>query len=149
MYYGMQAARGDFIILLDADLQNDPMDAPLLWRKLLDEKLDMVTGVRKNRNDTWVRRISSRIANRVRGALFAGSHQRHRMHVEGRAARSGAAVAGLDRHAPVHARADLLSGYRIMLRLFQLHTYWSILGIGVVLTQRVDDGEKYVVAFVS
>jgi dolichol-phosphate mannosyltransferase len=70
MYYGMQAARGDFIILLDADLQNDPMDAPLLWRKLVDEKLDMVTGVRKNRNDTWVRRISSRIANRVRGALL-------------------------------------------------------------------------------
>ncbi len=70
MYFGMQAARGDFIILLDADLQNDPMDAPLLWRKLVDEKLDMVTGVRKNRNDTWVRRISSRIANRVRGALL-------------------------------------------------------------------------------
>jgi dolichol-phosphate mannosyltransferase len=70
MYYGMQAARGDFIILLDADLQNDPMDAPLLWRKLVEEKLDMVTGVRKNRNDTWVRRISSRIANRVRGALL-------------------------------------------------------------------------------
>jgi dolichol-phosphate mannosyltransferase len=70
MYFGMQAARGDFIILLDADLQNDPMDAPALWRKLVDEKLDMVTGVRKKRNDTWVRRASSQIANRVRGALL-------------------------------------------------------------------------------
>src|SRR5471030_2528153 len=28
MYYGMQAAQGDYIILMDADLQNDPMDAP-------------------------------------------------------------------------------------------------------------------------
>lgn len=70
MYYGMQVARGHYFILLDADLQNDPMDAPKLWRKLEDEGLDMVTGVRLNRNDTWVRRISSRIANAVRSTLL-------------------------------------------------------------------------------
>lgn len=70
MYYGMQAARGEYLILLDADLQNDPMDAPQLWRKLVDENLDMVTGVRRKRNDTWVRRVSSRVANRVRSALL-------------------------------------------------------------------------------
>ncbi len=70
MYYGMQSARGDFIILLDADLQNDPMDAPQMWQKLQDEKLDMVTGVRTERHDTWVRRLSSRIANAVRSTLL-------------------------------------------------------------------------------
>jgi dolichol-phosphate mannosyltransferase len=70
MYYGMQEARGQFIILMDADLQNDPMDAPKLLKKLQDEQLDMVTGVRTKRNDVWVRRISSRIANGVRGALL-------------------------------------------------------------------------------
>jgi dolichol-phosphate mannosyltransferase len=70
MYYGMQAARGEFIILLDADLQNDPLDAPKMWRKLVDEDLDMVTGVRMDRHDTWVRRVSSRVANAVRGALL-------------------------------------------------------------------------------
>lgn len=70
MYYGMQAARGEFIILLDADLQNDPQDAPKLYRKLVDENLDMVTGVRTNRSDTWNRRISSRVANAVRGLLL-------------------------------------------------------------------------------
>ena len=70
MYYGMQEARGEFIILLDADLQNDPMDAPKLWRKLVDENLDMVTGVRTDRHDTFVRRISSRIANAVRASLL-------------------------------------------------------------------------------
>ena len=70
MYYGMQAALGQFIILLDADLQNDPQDAPKLYRKLVDENLDMVTGVRTNRSDTWNRRISSQIANAVRGALL-------------------------------------------------------------------------------
>jgi dolichol-phosphate mannosyltransferase len=70
MYYGMQKARGKFVILLDADLQNDPMDALQLHRKLVEERLDMVTGVRLNRNDTWVRRISSQVANRVRGFLL-------------------------------------------------------------------------------
>lgn len=70
MYYGMQEARGEFIILMDADLQNDPMDAPKLLKKLQDERLDMVTGVRTKRNDKWIRRISSRIANAVRGALL-------------------------------------------------------------------------------
>ena len=70
MYYGMQAASGEFIITLDADLQNDPQDAPKLYRKLVDEKLDMVTGVRTNRHDNFVRRASSKIANAVRGALL-------------------------------------------------------------------------------
>ena len=70
MYYGMQQARGEFIILMDADLQNDPMDAPKLLKKLQAENLDMVTGVRVKRNDKWVRRISSQIANAVRGALL-------------------------------------------------------------------------------
>jgi dolichol-phosphate mannosyltransferase len=70
MYYGMQAARGQYLILLDADLQNDPMDAPKLFKKLIQEDLDMVTGVRLNRNDTWVRRISSRVANAVRSTML-------------------------------------------------------------------------------
>jgi dolichol-phosphate mannosyltransferase len=70
MFYGMQAARGEFVVTLDADLQNDPQDAPKLYRKLVEENLDMVTGVRTNRHDTFVRRASSKIANAVRGALL-------------------------------------------------------------------------------
>jgi dolichol-phosphate mannosyltransferase len=70
MYYGMQEARGKVIILMDADLQNDPMDAPKMLKKLVDEELDLVTGVRLHRNDTFIRRLSSRIANSVRGALL-------------------------------------------------------------------------------
>ena len=70
MYFGIQSARGDYVIFLDADLQNDPMDAPKLWQKLVDEQLDLVTGVRGKRNDTWVRRASSRIANAVRSTLL-------------------------------------------------------------------------------
>jgi dolichol-phosphate mannosyltransferase len=70
MYYGMQAARGPYIILMDADLQNDPMDAINMLRKLESEELDLVTGVRLKRNDNFIRRISSTIANSVRSALL-------------------------------------------------------------------------------
>ena len=70
MYYGTQQAKGKFIIYLDADLQNDPMDAPKLLKKLQDEQLDLVTGVRLHRNDTFIRRISSTIANKVRATLL-------------------------------------------------------------------------------
>ena len=70
MYYGMQEARGDVLILMDADLQNDPMDVPRMWRKLEDEGLDLVTGIRTKRNDVFIRRISSQIANAVRSLLL-------------------------------------------------------------------------------
>lgn len=70
MYYGIQAAHGDYIILMDADLQNDPMDAPRMWHKLENEGLDLVTGVRAKRNDTLGRRLSSTIANAVRATLL-------------------------------------------------------------------------------
>jgi glycosyltransferase involved in cell wall biosynthesis len=70
MYYGMQAARGKYIILMDADLQNDPMDAPKMWNKLVNEDLDIVTGIRTKRHDSFQRRLSSNIANAVRATLL-------------------------------------------------------------------------------
>jgi len=70
IYYGLQEAHGDFIILLDADLQNDPMDVAPMWRKFKDEELDLVTGVRTNRNDAFIRRVSSYIANDVRAFVL-------------------------------------------------------------------------------
>jgi glycosyltransferase involved in cell wall biosynthesis len=70
MYYGMQAARGDYVILMDADLQNDPMDAPRMWNYLRQNQLDLVTGIRAKRNDSFQRRLSSKVANAVRSALL-------------------------------------------------------------------------------
>ena len=54
---------------MDADLQNDPHDIPMLLKHL--EQWDAVTGWRVDREagDTWLRRVSSRIANRIRNAL--------------------------------------------------------------------------------
>jgi len=53
------------VVTLDADLQNDPADIPRLLEALA-AGFDVVSGVRIDRRDSWVRRASSRIANAVR-----------------------------------------------------------------------------------
>ncbi len=63
MAAGFDAARGDVIVPLDADLQNDPADIPMLLAKL-DEGYDVVSGWRRDRKDTFVtRKIPSWAAN--------------------------------------------------------------------------------------
>ena len=64
---GFRFARGAIVVTLDSDLQNDPADIPRLLA--LMDRYDVVSGVRTNRRDTWVRKASSRIANRVRNRL--------------------------------------------------------------------------------
>jgi len=66
---GWRAARGRYVVSLDADLQNDPADIPAMLRRLEEGAVDMVIGVRVNRNDTWSRRMQSRIGNGVRNWL--------------------------------------------------------------------------------
>ncbi|HET7707340.1 MAG TPA: glycosyltransferase family 2 protein [Thermoanaerobaculia bacterium] len=63
---GWRAARGRFVVSLDADLQNDPADIPAMMRKLEESASDMVIGVRVNRQDTFARKIQSKIGNGVR-----------------------------------------------------------------------------------
>jgi glycosyltransferase involved in cell wall biosynthesis len=72
---GFKAARGRWVVTMDADLQNDPHDIPMLLRHL--DAWDAVTGWRVNRaaGDSALRRISSRVANRVRNALSEESIQ--------------------------------------------------------------------------
>ena len=63
MAAGFYHARGRAIVTLDADLQNDPVDIPMLLAKL-DEGYDLVNGWRKNRQDAAVTRLlPSKIAN--------------------------------------------------------------------------------------
>ena len=61
---GFRAARGELIATLDADLQNDPADLPRLLAAL--EHADVVCGVRIERRDALVRRVSSRVATGFR-----------------------------------------------------------------------------------
>ena len=61
---GFRAARGEFLIMMDADRQNDPRDIPRFLA--LQDSADLVCGVRSRRRDTIVKRVSSRVSNRVR-----------------------------------------------------------------------------------
>jgi glycosyltransferase involved in cell wall biosynthesis len=64
---GFQAARGDDVVTLDADLQNDPRDIPALLDALRGH--DAVCGWRVDRRDPWSKRVGSRVANAVRRAV--------------------------------------------------------------------------------
>ena len=64
---GIKEARGGIVITIDADLQNDPKDIPRMLSYF--NECDMVTGWRQKREDSWVKRITSRIANRIRNSL--------------------------------------------------------------------------------
>jgi len=63
---GWRAAKGTYVVSLDADLQNDPSDFPRMMRLLDQSHSDMVIGVRVNRQDTFARKMQSRIGNGVR-----------------------------------------------------------------------------------
>jgi len=64
LWTGLQATTGPIIATLDGDLQNDPADLPQLLAGL--DQADFVAGVRLHRQDSWLRRFSSRLARRAR-----------------------------------------------------------------------------------
>lgn len=63
MAAGIDAAEGDFIVTLDGDQQNNPADIPAMLQHLKDGDWDVVAGFRKNRHDSLLKRIPSRLAN--------------------------------------------------------------------------------------
>ncbi|WP_276503950.1 glycosyltransferase family 2 protein [Terrimonas pollutisoli] len=65
MAAGIDAATGEFIATMDADLQNDPSDIPFMLDKMIAEDWDLVAGIRANRQDNVIRKIPSRIANKI------------------------------------------------------------------------------------
>jgi dolichol-phosphate mannosyltransferase len=67
MAAGFDNARGDVVVTIDADMQNDPADIPRLLERL--DEYDVVCGVRRQRQDSFVRKASSVIANSVRNRL--------------------------------------------------------------------------------
>ncbi len=68
---GFKAVRGEVTATLDSDLQNDPADLPRLLEAL--GRADVVNGVRSSRQDTWVRKLSSRIGNGFRNRMTGES----------------------------------------------------------------------------
>lgn len=70
---GVEAARGEWVILLDGDGQDDPADFISmleLCRATIGERAPLVVGVRTKRQDTLSRRLASRFANRLRSRLL-------------------------------------------------------------------------------
>jgi glycosyltransferase involved in cell wall biosynthesis len=63
---GFSAATGEIVVVMDADLQNDPEDIPAMIQKLHDDNLDVVSGWRQDRKDKNALKIGSIIGNWVR-----------------------------------------------------------------------------------
>ncbi|MDX2135087.1 MAG: glycosyltransferase family 2 protein [Saprospiraceae bacterium] len=61
---GIQYARGEWIVTMDGDLQNDPVDVPRMLQMAKDEHLDLMAGIRQKRQDGMLlRKVPSKIAN--------------------------------------------------------------------------------------
>ena len=74
---GVRAARYEWIATLDGDGQNDPADIPALLAALAEPQqpanLELLAGWRTKRNDTFLRRLSSKVANGVRSRMLKDS----------------------------------------------------------------------------
>ena len=66
---GIEQTRAGLVCTMDGDLQNDPRDLVKMLEILADPEVAGVTGIRANRRDTFVRRVSSRIGNFVRNRI--------------------------------------------------------------------------------
>lgn len=68
---GIREVRGGWVGLLDADLQNPPSDLAAMWQVLPGH--DAALGWRTTRQDSWTKRVVSRVANRIRNAVLGQS----------------------------------------------------------------------------
>jgi len=71
LYHAAQLAQGRWLITLDGDGQNDPADIPMLLQRLQQQpELKLIAGHRVRRQDSWIKRFSSRFANGLRARLL-------------------------------------------------------------------------------
>jgi glycosyltransferase involved in cell wall biosynthesis len=70
LYAGLRQTRAPLVGILDGDGQNPPGELPLLLARLEETGADVVAGVRARRNDSWLRKRMSRLANYVRSRVL-------------------------------------------------------------------------------
>ncbi len=104
---GFLEARGDVVVTIDADLQDDPAEIPKLLAKL-DEGFDLVSGWKTRRNDPLLRRLFSRVFNWATGVVSGVQPPRRELRTEGLSRRGAAGHAHLRGAPPVHPRARRL-----------------------------------------
>jgi dolichol-phosphate mannosyltransferase len=105
---GFDQARGETVVTIDGDLQDDPAEIPRLLAKL-DEGFDLVSGWKTRRRDALSRRILSKIFNRVTG-IFSGVRL-HDMNCGLKAYRAEV-VHGLRLYGELHRFIPVLAHYR-------------------------------------
>jgi len=125
---GFAHAAGRIMVTCDADLQNDPADLPRMLELLPDA--DVVCGWRRNRQDTWRRRLVSRCANRVLQRLFG-----HQLHDSGCALRVF--------HRAVVDRMLTFDGLHRFFSLVALIEGFSVVEVPVNHRPRVHGASKY------
>ena len=106
---GIHAARGEVIVLLDGDRQNDPADIPKLLAEI-ERGADLVCGYRANRKDTTFKRIQSRIANFVRSRFTGDGVRDTGCTLEGHAGGMPGGAGAVLRDAPFPPGADQRHG---------------------------------------
>jgi glycosyltransferase involved in cell wall biosynthesis len=62
---GIETAKGDYIVTMDGDMQNDPADIPKMLELAINEEWDLVTGIRLKRKDSFVKTLPSKVANYI------------------------------------------------------------------------------------
>ncbi len=105
---GFAQARGDTVITIDGDLQDDPAEIPRLLAKL-DEGFDLVSGWKARRRDPWTRRLLSRVFNAVAGRI--SGIRLHDMNCGFKAYRAEV-VRGLPLYGELHRFIPVLAHYR-------------------------------------
>jgi glycosyltransferase involved in cell wall biosynthesis len=125
---GFAHAVGEIIVTCDADLQNDPADLPQMLDRL--QQADVVCGWRRDRRDTWTRRLVSRSANRVMQRLFG-----HQLHDSGCALRVF--------HRSVVERILMFHGLHRFFSLVALIEGFSVVEVPVNHRARVHGISKY------
>lgn len=130
MMAGIDAARGDILIPMDGDLQNDPADIPKLLAKL-DEGYDVVSGWRKDRKDNPIKRnLPSRMANALI-SFISGVH----LHDYGCSLKA--------------YRRDIIKGVKLygeMHRFIPIHAAWQgarVTEVSVTHHPRIHGASKY------
>lgn len=104
---GVAMAKADVVAVLDGDGQNDPRDIPKLFGHLVAvTRLKMVIGERRNRQDSWVRRVSSRVAHGIRAKLLGDGINDTGLRHQGVLPRRFPRLAGFRSHASLPAGAD-------------------------------------------
>jgi glycosyltransferase involved in cell wall biosynthesis len=105
---GFLEAKGDFIVTIDADLQDDPAEIPKMLAKL-DEGFDLVSGWKAHRNDPFLRTLFSRVFNWMTGAV-SGIHL-HDVNCGLKAYRAEV-LQGMRLYGELHRFIPVLAAYR-------------------------------------